>query len=78
MAENCGFPQLRMSGSSAFGVDNGSRERHALAAFRLTAERRIGLARASRTAARGFADFTLTQGIADADDHRLPRYCESF
>jgi hypothetical protein len=78
MAEIRGFSQLRMSGSSAFGVDNGSRERHALAAFRLAPERAIGLTGTHRPAARGFADFTLTQGIADADDHRLPRYCESF
>lgn len=70
MADFCGFLEVRTLRSSAFGVDNGSRERHALAAFRLTPERAIGLARADRAVTRRSADILFTNGVTDADDHQ--------
>jgi hypothetical protein len=78
VAEICGFSLLRVSGSSALCIDNGSRKRHALAALGLASERTIRLAGAHRTTARGLAHFPLPNCIADADDHQQPRYCEWF
>ena len=69
MADSCGFQCLRTLRSSTLGIDNGSRERHALAAFRLTAEAAIGLARARRTIARGFTYLSFPNGITNANDH---------
>lgn len=69
MAVFCGLGKLRTLRSSAFGVDNGSRKRNALAAFRLTTERTIGLARADRSVTRRGADIFFPNGIANADDH---------
>jgi hypothetical protein len=69
MAEICGFLPLRTSGSSAFGVDNGSRYHNALSAFRLAAERSISLARGAAPIAGRVADLGFPYGIANADDH---------
>jgi hypothetical protein len=71
MAVFCGFWRLRMLRSSALGIDNGSREGHALAALGLAAKRAIGLAGAHRTTARGVAHLTFPNGIAYAHDHRI-------
>ena len=70
MADFCGFLKVRTLRSSAFGVDNGSRKRHALAAFWLATERAIGLTRADRAVTGRSADILFTNGIADADDHQ--------
>ena len=69
MAEICGFLALRTLRSRTFLIDNGSRERDALAAFRLAAERPIRLAGAFRPAARCLAHILLTNRITDTDDH---------
>ena len=69
MAVFRGFQELRTLRSRAFFVDNGSRERDALAAFRLTAERAIGLAGGSRSGTRGIANLAFADMVADADDH---------
>jgi hypothetical protein len=69
MAEICGFLRLRTLRSRTFLVDNGSRERHALAAFRLPAERPIGLAGTFCAAARCLAHILLTNRITDTNDH---------
>ncbi len=60
---------MRTLRSSAFGVDNGSRKRNALTAFRLTTERAIGLTGADGAVPRRSADILFPNGIADADDH---------
>lgn len=70
MADFCGLAKLRTLRSSAFGVDNGSRKRDALAAFWLATECTIGLTCADRAVTRRSADVFLTNGIADADDHQ--------
>jgi hypothetical protein len=69
MADFCGFSPLRMSRSRTFLIDNGTRKRYALAAFRLHAERAIGLAGAYRTTTRGLAHVPFPDGIAHAHDH---------
>lgn len=69
MAEICGFCSLRTLRSRALFVDNGSRERHALAAFRLATERSIGLAGTFCAAARSLAYVLLTNRITDTNDH---------
>ena len=69
MAEICGSQVLRTLRNRTLFIDDGTRERHTLAAFRLAAERTIGLAGAPRAAACGFTDIAFTNGIADADDH---------
>lgn len=60
---------MRTLRSRTLLIDNGSRELDALAAFGLAAERAICLARGHAAAARGFADLTFPDGIANADDH---------
>ena len=70
MADFCGLAKMRTLRSSAFGVDNGSRKRDALAAFRLATERAIGLTRADRAVTGRSADILLTNGVTDADDHQ--------
>ena len=70
MAEICGFFALRMLRSRTLFIDNGSRERDALATFGLSSERAIRLAGTDGATARRFADLALTNGIADAYDHR--------
>ena len=69
MAVFCGFAQMRTLRSSAFCVDNGSRERDALSALRLATERTIGLAGADRAVTRRSADILFANGVTDADDH---------
>jgi hypothetical protein len=69
MAENCGSLQVRTLRSRAFGIDNGSRERDALAAFRLTSKCPIGLTGAARPTARRLTHVVFPNGIADAHDH---------
>ena len=69
MAEICGFQGLRTLRNRTFFIDNGARERHALATFRLAAKRTIGLAGAPRAPARCLAHVTFPNGIADADNH---------
>ena len=59
-----------MSGSSAFGIDNGSRERHALTAFGLAPKRAVSLTGATRAATGHFPHLPFANCIADADDHR--------
>jgi hypothetical protein len=70
MADFCGFYLLRTLRSSAFLIDNGSRERNALAAFGLHPHRTIGLARRHRSRARGFAHFTFADRITHAYHHK--------
>ena len=69
MAEIRGFKAVRTLRSRTFLVDNGSRERHALAAFRLAAERAIGLAGAFCAAACRLAYILFPNRITDTDDH---------
>lgn len=69
MAEFCGFLGLRTLRSSTFRIDNGSRKRDALAAFRLATQCTIGLAGAGRTLPRRFAHVTFPNCITNADDH---------
>ena len=69
MAEICGIQVLRTLRNRTLFIDDRARERHALAAFRLPAERLIGLACAPCPATCGFTDIAFTNGIADADDH---------
>jgi hypothetical protein len=69
MAEICGFLGLRTLRSRTLFIDNGSRERHALAAFRLAAERPIRLAGTFCAAARCLAYVLLTNRITDTNDH---------
>jgi hypothetical protein len=69
LADFRAFQPLRTSRSRAFLIDNGSRERHALAALGLAAERPIGLAGRRRSGARRFANLSFANGIADAYDH---------
>jgi hypothetical protein len=69
MAEFCGFLGLRTLRSSTFRIDNGSRERDALATFGLTAKGAIGLAGAGRTLPRRFAHVTFPNCITNADNH---------
>jgi hypothetical protein len=61
-----------MSRSRTFLIDDGARERHALAAFRLHAERAIGLAGAYRAATRSRPNISLSNGIAHAHYHEPP------
>ena len=63
------FFVVRTSGSSAFGVDNGSRYHDALAAFRAAAERLIRLAGRLAAVARGGTHLGFSYGIANADNH---------
>lgn len=69
MADFRGFQAVRTLRSRTFLVDNGSRERNALAAFRLASKRSIRLARGHAAIARRFADLSFADGIANADDH---------
>ena len=69
MAEICRFQALRTLRNRTLFINDGARERHALAAFRLAAKRSIGLASAPRATARGFPYVTFPNGIADADNH---------
>ncbi len=72
MADFRGFAAVRTLRSRAFGIDNGSRERDALTAFRLTAKRPICLAGAVRATARGLPHIAFPNGITDAYDHVRP------
>ena len=62
---------MRTLRSITLRIDNGSRERNALAAFRLASEAAIGLARAGRAIARGFTDLSFSNRITDANDHGM-------
>jgi hypothetical protein len=61
-----------------FRVDNGSRERKALTAFRLAPHRRISAVRAVRAALNRCTQITFLDGIAHTNDHNRPRYCKSL
>jgi len=61
--------QLRTLRSRALVIDNGSRERDALAAFRLTPQRAICLTSAVRAATCGLTHVPFPNGIAHAYDH---------
>jgi len=69
MAEIRGSWRLRTLRNRTLFIDDGARERNALAAFRLAAKRTIGLASAPRATARGLAYVSFPNGIADADNH---------
>jgi hypothetical protein len=64
------FATLLLSGRS-FQIDNVSRERKALATFRLAAHTCINIARTFMPGARRFTQFLFADGIADADYHRF-------
>jgi hypothetical protein len=72
MADFRRFRQLRTLRSRAFRIDNGSRERHALPAFRLASQGPVRLAGAAGTAPCGRADIAFFDGITDAYDHVRP------
>ena len=75
MAEIRGFSQLRTLRSSTLFVDNRSRERDALTAFRLESHGPIGLAGADRAVARDLAQIAFPNCIADANDHGILEAC---
>jgi hypothetical protein len=70
-AEKLDFPVALLLRVRSLQTDNVSRERQALAAFRLAAHARINVAWPLLPGARGFAKFLFTDGIADADYHRF-------
>ncbi len=72
MAENCGLLQMRTLRSRALVLDNGSRERHALAAFRLASKLTIGLAGGVRPAPCSLSHVPFPYGIANTNDHVRP------
>ncbi len=72
MAENCGLLQLRTLRSRALVLDNGSRERYALAAFRLASQLPICLTGSVRPAPRGLSYVPFPYGIANTNDHVRP------
>ena len=77
MAVFRGFQLLRTLRSRTFFGDDRSRERNALATFRLASQRPIGLAGADRTITRRFAHIALPNCIANADDHRTSQISAS-